>query len=308
MAWSLRRLLFIRLAGATLLVSFAGPGAAAEGSSEITAVSATVYNGYQRTKEADGSFRLETYTFGEGGFSGTPTKDKSVDEQSFRKIAGVIAPGLARQGYVSSFEPEKTQLLVLVYWGTTGTNRSAAGGYDPGPGSITPPPPPPITVTAGPGGAFVSASPPPVPTLNSEQSAYDAMTSARNRSRDRDNYRNAQILGFDELLAQSAHRPDSRNYLDLVDEIEDTRYFVVLRAYDFQLRWKEKKSKLLWEVRYSLRARDHLFDESLVAMTDVASRYFGQPTKGLVRKGVPLGRVRLAEPVYEEYTGEVEKK
>jgi hypothetical protein len=291
-----------------LLVVAAGPVWAREDNSEITAVSATVHNGYERTKEADGSFKLETYTFGEGGFSGTPTKDKSVDEQSFRKIAGMIAPGLARQGYVASFEPEKTQLLVLVYWGTTGTEQSPAGGYDPGPGAITPPPPPPLTVSAGPGGASVSASPPPVPTLNTQQGAYDAMTSARNRSRDRDNFRNAQILGYDELLAQSANRPDSRSYLDLLDEIEDTRYFVVLRAYDFQLMWKEKKSKLLWEVHYSLRARDHLFDESLTAMTDMASRYFGQPTKGLVRKEVPLGRVRMAEPVFEEYTGKAEKK
>jgi hypothetical protein len=308
MAWFLRRFPFIRLTGATLLVSLTGPASAGEGDTEITAVFATVHNGYERVKEADGSFKLETYSFGEGGFSGTPTKDKSVDEQSFRKIAETIAPVLARQGYVASFDADETQLLILVYWGTTGTEQDPAGGYDPGSGAITPPPPPPPVVSGGPGGVVVSASPPPVPTHDSQQMAFDAMTSARNRARDRDNFRNARILGYDELLEQHAHRPSGRGYLDLLDEIEDSRYFVVLRAYDFQLLRKEKKRKLLWEVRYSLRARDHLFDESLGAMTDAAGRYFGQASNGLVRKPMPVGRVRLAEPVYEFLPGAPEKK
>jgi hypothetical protein len=308
MAWSLRRFLLIRLTGATLLVSLTGLASAAEGDTEITAVVATVHNGYERVKEADGSFKPETYSFGEGGFSGIPTKDKSVDEQSFRKIAGTIAPVLARQGYVPSFDADENQLLIFVYWGTTGTEQNASGGYDPGPGAITSPPPPPPVVSGGPGGTVVSASPPPVPTHDTQQTAFDAMTSARNRARDRDNFRNARILGYDELLAQQATRPSGRGYQDLVEEIEDPRYFVVLRAYDFQLLRKEKKQKLLWEVRYSLRARDHLFDESLGAMTDAAARYFGQASNGLVRRQVPVGRVRLAEPVYEFLPGEPEKK
>ena len=39
---------------------------------------------------------------------------------------------------------------------------------------------------------------------------------------------------------------------DLVSEIEVDRYFVVLLAYDFQVLWKEKKHKLLWETRFSI--------------------------------------------------------
>ena len=155
---------------------------------------------------------------------------------------------------------------------------------------------------------MISSPPPLVPTVSPQQGAYDAMTGARNRTRDRANFRNAQILGYDEVLAQRSTRPDSRGYLDVVKEIEDPRYFVVLRAYDFQQMWKEKKSRLLWEVHYSLRSRDHLFDESLSAMTEFACRYFGQASKGLVRKEVPLGRVHLAEPTFEEYNGKAEKK
>ena len=298
-----RQLLLAQLAGAILL---AGPVWAGEDSTEFTAVSATVHNGYERAKEADGYFKIETYSFGEGGLIGTPTKDSSVDEQAFRKIAETIAPGLARQGYVSSFDPEKTQLLIMVYWGITGTEQSASGGSENGSVAITPPPPPPPVTMLG---VAIDAGPSqPASANDSHQWTSDGMTSMRNRKRDRDNFQNARILGYEEDLAQASDRPFSLLRQDLVEEIEDPRYFVVLRAYDFQLRWKEKKTKLLWEVHYSLRARNHLFDKSLAAMTDLASHYFGENSKGLVRKKVPLGRVRLDEPVFEGYTGKTEKK
>ena len=73
----------------------------------------------------------------------------------------------------------------------------------------------------------------------------------------------------------------------------------MLRAYDFQLMWKEKQRKAQWEVRYSIRARDHLFGDALVAMTDMASRHFGQDSKGLVRREVPVGRVELGETIFK---------
>jgi len=34
---------------------------------------------------------------------------------------------------------------------------------------------------------------------------------------------------------------------ELIDDIEDDRYFVVLLAYDFQQLWKQKKRVLLWD-------------------------------------------------------------
>ncbi len=279
-------------------------------STEITAVLATVHNGYERTKQADGTLKPETYAFGEGGFTGTPVKDKSVDQLPFLKVAQAIAPQLGRQSYVPSHDPAQTNLLILVYWGTTGTDQNASGGYNIGAAPIPAPPPPPPVISGGRGGVIVIATPPPPrpPPSNPDQDAYDAAASAQNRKRDWDNSRNAQMLGYDEVLAQASTRPESRHYLDLVDEVEDTRYFVILRAYDFHLMWKDKKQKLLWEIRYSIRAHDHLFEEALVSMTNMASRYFGQPSKGLVRKEVPVGRVNLADPVYKEYIEPAEKK
>jgi len=307
----LRRSAIFNLAALALVIGLSGIVAGKEDdSSEITAVLATVHNGYGRSKQTDGTFKPETFAFGEGGFTGTPIKDKSVDEQSFRKIAEVIAPSLTRLGYVSSHEPGKTNLLIMVYWGTTGTDQSASGGYNIGAASIPPPPPPPQVISTGRGGVIVVQTPPPPrpPSSNPDQAAYDAASSAQNRKRDQENSRNAQLLGYDEELARSSLQEQSRHHLDLVDEVEDTRYFVILRAYDFQTIWKEKKQKLLWEVRYSIRAHGHLFDEALASMTNMASRYFGQESKGLVRKPVPVGRVDLGDTIFKGVSDPVEKK
>ncbi len=272
------------------------------GEAEITAVSATVYNGYERTKLPDGTFQPERYAFGAGGLAVAAGKDSSVDELPFRKIARMITPGLARQNYVSSQDPENTNLLIMVYWGATGTTDRATNGYALHAAPITPPRPPPKIIVVGSRKVYIPNTEPQAGPQNSpDQSAYDAVVGMQNLLRDRENFKTAQILGYDEDLERSSSQPAGRRYLDLVDELEDPRYFVVLKAYDFRQMWKEKKPKLLWEVRYSIRARGHLFDQSLDAMTGMAARYFGQASHGLVRKEVPLGDVKLAEPTFREY-------
>jgi hypothetical protein len=83
---------------------------------------------------------------------------------------------------------------------------------------------------------------------------------------------------------------------DLIAEIEDNRYFVVLMAYDFQMLWKQKKNKLLWETRFSIRERGNDFGKILPAVAQYASQYFGQDSKGLVRQPLPEGHVEVGEP------------
>jgi hypothetical protein len=96
-----------------------------------------------------------------------------------------------------------------------------------------------------------------------------------------------------------------QNKKDLYVEIEDDRYFVVLMAYDFQLMWKEKKHRLIWETRFSLRQMHHDFDKDLPSMALYASRYFGQDSGGLIHKPVPQGNVEVGEP---KSLGEVPEK
>jgi len=121
-------------------------------------------------------------------------------------------------------------------------------------------------------------------------------------------YRNAQMLGYNSgeglvgtdwaaMLQTTALRWRGH---DQVMDIESPRYFVVLMAYDFQLMWKQKKHKLLWDARFSLDESRSDFGKALPAMAQYASRYFGQDSHGLVRKPVPLGHVEVGQPTLIE--------
>jgi hypothetical protein len=107
------------------------------------------------------------------------------------------------------------------------------------------------------------------------------------------------MLGYDSWLekTQGDHRGTAmeQNRQDLFDEIEESRYFVVLMAYDFHLLWKEKKHRLLWETRFSIRQNHHEFDKELPSIAQFASKYFGQDSHGLLHEAVPLGRVDIGD-------------
>jgi hypothetical protein len=83
---------------------------------------------------------------------------------------------------------------------------------------------------------------------------------------------------------------------DLLEDVEENRYFVVLLAYDFQELWQRKQRKLLWETRFSIRERGHDFGKDLLAMAQYASRYFGQDSSGLIRKPLRDTKVILGDP------------
>ena len=144
-----------------------------------------------------------------------------------------------------------------------------------------------------------------------QEAAADAVLSSgltqlslANQIRDRIDFKNAGMLGYDfdgngligtDYGNNLRHSPLGVERNDQVGEIEENRYFVVLMAYDFQLLWKEKKHKLLWETRFSIREANHQFDRDLPAMAQYASRYFGEDTHGVVRNRVPLGHVDIGD-------------
>jgi hypothetical protein len=91
----------------------------ARGSNEITAVSARASDDYVRVRQADGTFRAETYAFGRGGNYGGPVKDPTIEAFGFEEVAREIVEPLASQNYVLSRDPANTRFLVMVYWGTS---------------------------------------------------------------------------------------------------------------------------------------------------------------------------------------------
>jgi hypothetical protein len=80
---------------------------------------------------------------------------------------------------------------------------------------------------------------------------------------------------------------------DMLNELEEDRYFVVLTALDYQLLLKKRKSKMLWETRFSIREHGNAFDSRIAGMAKLASDYFGRDSKGLHHDEVPEGRVEI---------------
>jgi TonB family protein len=232
--------------------AFAPPGANAPVDTKgFTVVSAHAYQGYSRTSLPDGSFQPETYAFGNGGKWETAMVDPTIDHLSFDDIAQTIAGPLKDQNYLPAGEPDKTNLLIVLYWGTTSGSAEAPGFSMP-------------SRAASHGNIMITGA----AELN--------------------DVRNARMLGFDFPSAMSPFKIDP---LDLVTEIESNRYFVGLVAYDFQLLWKEKVRKVLWVTRYSIREHRNEFDRDLPAISLYASQFFGQDSHGFVVKRIADGRV-----------------
>ncbi len=284
----------------------------------VTTVSAKVCADYVRTKRPDGSFQPEYYAFGKGGEWEGQIADKTLDNQNFEKVARVIAAPLAERSYLPAGNPKETKLLIMVYWGMTHVSPSFGSSVaDSNLSGVMDG----INNTLSPADALGTSSAvrngiglklgQGIGTSStvgardedlSDQSNALHVLSMMNDIRDNADFRNAMMLGYDSagLIASERGRYVRGTAFDVERkdiemEIEENRYFVVLMAYDFQLMWKEKKHKLLWETRFSISERRNQFEKALPVMARYASQYFGEPSNGLLRKRVLEGKVDIGE-------------
>lgn len=303
-----------------VLICAREPARADDGVEGVTAVASKVSGDYIRARLPDGSFQPEFYAFGEGGKWDGGISDATIDPLHFIDVARVIAGPLSGQKYLPARDPARTRLLIMVYWGTTAVpepysnsvayqqfgriaNIFAAAGARGGP--------PASKGYHSVGSGSVSAMP---PYLIAEYSAALAMLNVENEQRTQNDFVNARMLGYDSEGMIGTERgsyvrgtPSGVYRDELVSEIEENRYFVVLMAYDFQLLWRQRKHKLLWETRFSISERRNQFDRALPVMAQYASRYFGQPSDGLLRMRVPEGNVEVHEPTLIEFLSEPRK-
>jgi hypothetical protein len=168
--------------------------------------------------------------------------------------------------------------------------------------------------TTLPSGRQITGGGPMADAALDQWSAAASMLMMVNHQRDRTDFSNALMLGYD---SPGLIGTEKGNYVrgtalgvdreDLYDDIEENRYFVVLMAYDFQRLWKQKKHKLLWETRFSIRERSNQFDKALPAMAQYASKYFGVSSDGLVRERFPQGNVEVGTPSLIEFLSDPKK-
>jgi len=260
--------------------------------SEYTAVSSRTSNDYERSQTLDKRYKQETYALGIGGDYGGGERDPSSEKVKFEDVERAIAGPLAEQDYVSTRDPNKTELLIMVYWGTTtGSGTPGAVTYH---ANVTPSS---IKSASYPSTlAQENGRPAQGQTFSFDEEVTDGSEIFNRGSSDS---RNAAILGYDSGLVV----PDSAGITpfhvtrdDLLDEVRHNRYFVVLMAYDFQKLWKQRQHKLVWETRFSVRQQGMDFSKVLPSMAKYASQYFGKDTFGLLRRPLPEGDVEVGIP------------
>jgi hypothetical protein len=320
------RILLSLAAGSALFSGFRTAARAAEGAEFITAVSSTTSKDYVRAKLPDGSFQQEDYSFGKGGKWRGASDDPSIDKLEFLDVARVIAVPLAEQKYFPAKDPNKTRLVIMVYWGTTQVadridSSEAFVEYQDIRNQIgeDQPPPNPQTqrVTADANPSSMNDAPHGDNAQMNEMDDSLTLMNMENANRTRIDARNAKMLGYNTydnsgLVGTDrgvwlGHTPLANTQHDLTAEIEKSRYFVVLMAYDFQIMWKQKKHKLLWETRFSIDQPHNDFTKALPAMAKYASRYFGQNSHGLIREPLREGDVQIGEPTLVELLAEPKK-
>ena len=302
----------LRLLPAGVLLLAAGlvaPAHGAQGVAEITSIFSATAASYVRERLPDGSVKPETFAFGKGGHMDGRTAGDSVDKMTFDELVRILKAPLGRRAYQQADEPAEARLLIMVYWGTTsGTEgESSSAEYQNLQANQLPPPPPAMPLDGanargGMGGtaaqdAHMNAIQSQVAGANFDN-ALQAVSAEEKQRRFIDE-RNAMLLGYDSEIeaAQGLQNTALAGHLDeLTKEIEQDRYFVVLMAYDFQKLWKEKKKKLLWVTRISIRQRGNEFGKVLPAMVQYASDYFGRDSHGLLRREIREGRVEVGEP------------
>ena len=264
----------------------------------VTAVYSKVRNGYARQKGVDGKYIREYYALAKGTYAPGIAKDSSIDDLAFPAIAGTIAPFLTKQNYFMAENSAAASLLLTITWGTSvplnpEINRQAItdlasvinrANLDKK-----------FSNTAATSGGS-TASPSAESGENLEMMILQLLTA--NKMQDRANADSARLLGYTEdyygndSISRFAGKGD---YYDTIKaEIEEPRYYVVIQAYDFHTLQQEKKLKLLWETRVSIRALRSRFDKDLNAMIAEASKYFGQDSGKLIRQ-YHEGKVTLGE-------------
>jgi hypothetical protein len=264
---------------------------------EVEAVASKVAKDYVRKKLPDGTFQPETYTFGKGDDWRGARVDPTIDDLSFMDVARILAVPLAKKQYLPTADPKTTQELIMMSWGTSRAPEKAAESIshqrlqqanDMREQALQ-------MAKAKDGQAMA------VQQLLAEADNQILMAlsavQAENQSRENTDMRTATLLGYDswwvKVNSAMGGSPLGRRRMDMEDELEEDRYFVVLTAFDYQKLVKEKKQKFLWEVRFSIREHGTAFDDRIKGMAELASNYFGRDSGGLHHDTLPDGHVEI---------------
>jgi hypothetical protein len=269
------------------------------------AVSSTASADYARQKFGPGAPKPESYLFFQGKFYGGTTRDPDLETAQFNQIIRILAENMVRQNYFPSKDPKEADLLLVVHWGITTVYvnpnmqddqerlNNEMARYN-------------AAVAAAQSSTSKKGGPPPPPPDPGPLNAELAIVDVERGEMMQQVGVNAKLLGYSDQLAKDraagtgSSSGVSTAESNLLQDLIEERYFVILMAYDYHSMKKGSTPKLLWSTRFSIRAPGNAFTAALPVMTKAASEYFGRAVDGLkIEKppaGVPEGKVEVGTP------------
>jgi hypothetical protein len=274
---------FLARLGAMMMLAVGGSISAAE---DAVVISSTAGPEYVRPLDANGKPQPETYIFAEGKYMGGSTADAGERKVTFTDITQLLAVSLTKQNYFPTKDAASANILIRIFWGTTliyedperernieAVNSAlgamqqevASGGVaDPGP-------------------------------MRAAQAAQELQANSVEGALNR----NAALLGYKRFLDKEGRKMmASVEEQTMRMELSEDRYFVVLMAYDYQYMLKEKRPKLLWLTRLSIRGPGNNFLEAFPALTAAGAQVYGQNLTEMKRVKVselPSGKVKMGD-------------
>ena len=261
-------------------IMVAGAPALAARSDAVT-ISATSAPGYVRPTDEKGKPLPESYVFMEGEYLGSGTADRSLDRMSFETLTRTLAVNLATQEYYPTKDAASANLLIRVFWGATiiqeDPQRALAMEA--------------LNTALGEYGATYAA------TETGDTGDINValeQIGAGQEGAETAAMRNAALLGYRRALDRLSRKAmPSPEEISLRTELSEERYFVVLMGYDYQFMRREKKPKLLWVTRLSMRGPGNNFTEALPALALAGAEVFGRSLPDLQRVRVNERKVEV---------------
>ncbi len=293
----LRRLISLLFAGIFLGVSLPVHVAAAE--NLVSAVVSRVDPGYHRKKLPNGSFEKEYFAFSYGGQAAGTTSDASIDRVNAAFFVNLLRQHLQEQSYLLAPDAKSADLLLYIKWGRTipGSDTNYQQSLENAGQSLSAL----SNLGVAPSGGFGLPRLTPEQQAAQDQAEGDLMAlMMEKKARDLALAPTAQLLGYIDAINDTNDirrwAGGGDHYDELVSDISEPRYYLLVFAYDFRRLATQHERKLLWLTRISIRARGNRFDKRLADMVARAGHYFGRSSGGLQReyKGtVELGELKV---------------
>jgi hypothetical protein len=256
-----------------------------------TAVFSRVSKEYQRTRLPDGSFKPEYFAIANGGMVPGTSRDKTVEQVNYPNIVQLVLPQLAKQGYHYAKDSKHASLLLVLHWGNTISYNDVNYRLSLEPAGQAMARLQQLKNAGGAGADLDSAS------AELEQALMSVQM--QNLIRNQFVAPNARLLGYIEDINESndirRFAGGGQRYADLMADVEEPRYYIVISAYDFREATQHNRQKLQWVTRVSVATPGNRFDDSVAAMLKNAAHYFGRDSGRLIRGEETKGTVDLGD-------------